>query len=349
MTTSTSSYISGWDIGGAHVKVARCNREGNVLDVIQVACPLWQGIEHLASAIETVFKQLNNQYDIAAITMTGELVDIFPNRQAGVAGILACVTQYIEHDKIRVYGADAGWLSPNQATKQWQQVASRNWQASASLVAQTLSDGLFVDIGSTTCDIIPFHNGLAIPHGVDDFERQTSRELLYTGAIRTPLIALSQTASFNGQLVSLAAEVFATTGDCWCLLGLLDPQSIQDNSADGQPWHTDFCASRIARLLGTDSHQANSAQWRQLAQWFAEQQGHLISNAMLQVLSAHSELAEDAPIIGAGVGRFIAKACAQRLNRTYQDFNNILSSPHAASADHAPAVAVALLAQQQLP
>lgn len=349
MTTSTPSYISGWDIGGAHVKVARCDREGNVLDVIQVACPLWQGIEHLASAIETIFKQLNNQHDIAAITMTGELVDIFPNRQVGVAGILTCVAQYIEPDKIRVYAADAGWLSPDQATKQWQQVASRNWQASASLVAQTLSEGLFVDIGSTTCDIIPFHNSLAISDGENDFERQTSRELLYTGAIRTPLIALSQTAPFNGKLVSLAAEVFATSADCWCLLGLLDPQSIQDNSADGQPWDADFCASRIARLLGTDSDQANSAQWIQLAQWFTEQQCHLISNAMLHVLSAHSELAADAPIIGAGVGRFIAKACALRLNRTYQDFNDILSSPHAASADHAPAVAVALLAQQKLP
>lgn len=347
--TKTSSYISGWDIGGAHIKVARCDQHGNIQDVIQVACPLWQGIHHLASAIESVFEQLNNQQDITALTMTGELVDIFPNRKAGVAGILACIAQYIDPDNMMVYGAESGWLTPNQAAEQWQHVASRNWQASASLAAQTISEGLFVDIGSTTCDIIPLSDGLAVPQGVDDFARQTSRELLYTGAIRTPLIALSQNAPFNGTLVSLAAEVFATTGDCWCLLGLLDPQSIQDSSADGQPWQADFCASRIARLLGTDADQASSAQWVQLAQWFAEQQSHLISNAMLQVLSARSELVPDAPIIGAGVGRFIAQACAQRLNRSYQDFNEILSSKHPASADHAPAVAVALLAQQQLP
>jgi len=345
----TSSYISGWDIGGAHVKVARCDLDGNLQDVIQVACPLWQGIDQLASAIESIFKQLDNQHDIAAITMTGELVDIFPNREAGVAGILACIAQYIEHDKILVYGAETGWLKPEQAVQQWQNVASRNWQASASLVAQVIPDGLFVDIGSTTCDIIPLSNGFAIPRGFDDFERQTSRELLYTGAIRTPLIALSQNAPFNGRSVSLAAEVFATTGDCWCLLGFLKPTSIQDNSADGQPWQVDFCASRIARLLGTDANQANILQWQQLAQWFAEQQSHLVSNAILHVLSANSDLTADVPIIGAGVGRFIAQACAQRLNRPYLDFNKILSSKHSASADHAPAVAVALLAQQQLP
>ncbi|MDO7711399.1 MAG: H4MPT-linked C1 transfer pathway protein [Pseudomonadota bacterium] len=347
--TQTFPYISGWDIGGAHVKVARSDHNGNIQDVIQIACPLWQGIDQLATAIESVFAQLGNQNDITAITMTGELVDIFPNRQAGVAEILACVAQYINHDKIVVYAAEAGWLKPELAAKYWKSVASRNWQASASLVAQAIPDGLFVDIGSTTCDIIPLRHGFAIPHGLDDFQRQTNRELLYTGAIRTPLFALSHNAPFNGVLVSLAAEVFATTGDCWCLLGLLEPTSIQDSSADGQPWQVDFCASRIARLLGTDANQANIAQWKQLAQWFAEQQSHLVSNAILQVLSAHTELATDAPIIGAGVGRFIAKACAQRLNRPYLDFNEILSTQHPASADHAPAVAVALLAQQQLP
>jgi probable H4MPT-linked C1 transfer pathway protein len=347
--TQISSYISGWDIGGAHVKVARCDYDGSIQDVIQVACPLWLGIDQLGTAIESVFAQLGNQNDISAITMTGELVDIFPNRQSGVTEILACVDQYIDHDKIVVYAAETGWLKPELAAQHWKSVASRNWQASASLVAQAIPDGLFIDIGSTTCDIIPLRHGFAIPHGLDDFQRLTNRELLYTGAIRTPLIALSHNAPFNGTLVSLAAEVFATTGDCWCLLGLLEPTSIQDNSADGQPWQADFCASRIARLLGTDADQANMAQWTQLAQWFAEQQSHLVSNAILQVLSAHAELAADAPIIGAGAGRFIAKACAQRLNRPYIDFNEILSSKHPASADHAPAVAVALLAQQMLP
>ena len=57
--TKNSTYISGWDIGGAHVKVARCDQHGNIQDVIQTACPLWQGIEHLAAAIESVFKRLN--------------------------------------------------------------------------------------------------------------------------------------------------------------------------------------------------------------------------------------------------------------------------------------------------
>jgi len=344
-----TSLISGWDIGGAHVKVARCDQDGQLLQVIQVPCPLWRGIDQLERAIEAVLSQLHNQDDLHAITMTGELVDIFTNRQAGVAGILTCLANYITPENILVYAAEKAWLTPDNAKQHWQSIASRNWQASATLVATSVTNGLFVDIGSTTCDIIPLIDNVAVPTEFDDFGRQTSRELLYTGAIRTPLIAISQQAPFNGRLMSLAAEVFATSGDVWCLLEELDPDTIQDDSADGQPWDSKSCASRIARLLGTDALEAEQQQWSQLAQWFAEQQCHQITEAILHVLSAHAKLSVNAPLIGAGVGRFIVKHCARRLNRPYLDFHEVISSSDVHASDHAPAVAVALLAKQKLP
>lgn len=339
--------ISGWDIGGAHLKAARCDTNGNNIQVIQVPCPLWQGIEYLEQAIEAILEKLDSHNDLTAITMTGELVDIFANRQTGVAEILKCVANYISSDNMKVYGAQAGWLSPEQTQLQWQMVASRNWQASASLAASYQQNGIFIDIGSTTCDIIVLSNGQASPRGTTDLERQTTRELLYTAAIRTPLISLCQSAPFNGESVSLAAEVFATTADVWILLEQLDPASIQDHSADEKPWKKEFCATRIARLLGTDAEQAPLEQWQQLAQWFAQQQCHLINQAVLHVISAHTDLPKNAPIIGAGVGRFIAKQCAQQLNRPYQDFHDLLAIPQPEASDHAPAIAVALLAQQQ--
>lgn len=339
--------ISGWDIGGAHLKAARCDAEGNTIQIIQVACPLWQGIAYLAQAIEIVLDKMGGHDDLTAITMTGELVDIFASRQLGVAEILTCVAQYIKPENMTIYGAQSGWLNPNQAKQQWQMVASRNWQASASLAAAHQQSGIFIDVGSTTCDIIALSNGQANPRGSTDLERQTTRELLYTGAIRTPLISLCQSAPLNGSLVSLATELFATTADCWVLSELLDPNTIQDHSADGRPWDPQFCAARISRLLGTDAESAKLAQWQQLAQWFAQQQCHLINQAVLHVISAHTDLSKDAPIIGAGVGRFIAKQCAQQLNRPYQNFHDLLAIAHSEASDHAPAVAVALLAQQQ--
>ena len=123
----TTSYISGWDIGGAHIKVARCDNNGQLIAVTQVACPLWLGIEQLEQAIETLFLELNNQADHHAITMTGELVDIFTNRQQGVSAILACLANYISPDDMVIYGAELGLITPTQAQQSWLQVASRNW------------------------------------------------------------------------------------------------------------------------------------------------------------------------------------------------------------------------------
>lgn len=346
--TQQPTFFSGWDIGGAHLKVARCDHNGRLVDVIQIACPLWKGIEYLEKAIQIAQQQLNNIDDIMVVTMTGELADIFPNRQTGVSQIINCFAATIQSDKIHVFSGDLDWLSPSKGIEQWQTVASRNWQASANFTAQTIKNGLFIDIGSTTCDIIPIHNHHAVHQGSDDHHRQLSRELLYTGTIRTPLIALTDTAPFKGRLVSLAAEVFATTGDCWCLLDQLNPNAIQDISADGQPWQKADCAKRIARLIGCDAIESNAAHWKQLAQWFAQQQIHLAIDACLQVLSNHIEIDEQAPIIGAGIGRFIAKICAIQLNRPYIDFSTLTTPSMAVAADHAPSVAITLLAQQQL-
>ena len=37
-----SGHFFGWDIGGAHLKVARLDQRGEVIAVRLVACPLWQ-------------------------------------------------------------------------------------------------------------------------------------------------------------------------------------------------------------------------------------------------------------------------------------------------------------------
>lgn len=346
--TTTNSFITGWDIGGAHLKVARCDLQGNLITVLQVPCPLWQGMEYLEQAIQSVHQQLGNQHDIAAITMTGELVDIFPDRQTGVKQILDCINKFISKENSFIYAGELGWLDSSGAEQNCLHIASQNWQASANFVSQKIAAGLFVDIGSTTCDIIPIKQGIVIASGVTDQQRQTSRELLYTGVIRTPLIALSNIAPFDGELVSLAAEVFSTTGDIWCLLDQLSADEIQDISADGKPWDKEDCARRLARLLGADAIEPGQAQWQQLAQWFALQQVHHVTNACLQVLSAHPSLTSDYPIIGAGIGRFIVQQCAQSLGRDYIDFSSLVSPPSDSAADHAPAVAVALLARQQL-
>lgn len=346
MTQTTRPGFCGWDIGGAHLKIARSNPDGRLTRVIQIPCALWRGLDELKHSMAEAIRELDCEADIHAITMTGELVDAFANRQQGVVAILDCIATLLAKDKCHIFAGQVDWLTLEQAKTDWQAVASMNWQASAIYTATQLSEGLFIDIGSTTCDIVPFKDHLIQPCGSNDHERQRDGGLVYTGAIRTPLMAITNKAPLNGDFVPLAAEWFASSGDVWRLLNKLPENQIQDDTADGQTWSDAHCRQRIARMLATDAEQASHEQWQQVAMWFAEQQLHTITEACLQVMS-RLPLAVDSLIIGAGVGRFMAQSCANRLNRPYIDFTNLCQNNKAA-ADHAPAAALALLAKQQL-
>ena len=336
----------GWDIGGAHLKVACCDAHGQLTQVIQFPCALWRGIDELKKALQQAIEALDCASDSHAITMTGELVDAFSHRREGVAAIIECVTQLLPVDHCHIYAGEQGWLNPQQAKNNWQAVASMNWLASAAYTASQTENGLFIDIGSTTCDIVPFTSHHLQPLGLSDHQRQRSGSLVYTGAIRTPLMTLAAEAPFNGNKVALTAEWFASSADIWRLLDKLDENRIQDSSADGQPWTAAHCRQRLARMLAADADDADPKQWQMIAQWFAEKQLQRITEACLQVQSA-SPLPIDSPLIGAGVGRFIVEMVAARLNRPYLDFSQLCQSQSAA-ADHAPAAALALLAAQQL-
>ena len=50
MKKPSDATLIGWDIGGAHVKAARIDG-GRVSGVVQVACPLWQGLDKLDAAV----------------------------------------------------------------------------------------------------------------------------------------------------------------------------------------------------------------------------------------------------------------------------------------------------------
>lgn len=337
--------FTGWDIGGAHLKVVRCNNQGELLQAIELPCPLWRGKEALRKAIRLAIDTLNNELDQQLVTMTGELADCFTDRATGVSEILACISEYFPTDRVSVFSKD-GWLSQEEARTQWDKVASINWLASTQLAAAQYPAALLIDCGSTTTDIITLKNSQPQLAAYDDQGRLKSGELLYTGTIRTPLMAVSQKLPFRGQWQAITAELFATMGDCWRILDKVSTSEINDNSADGNDWQLENCQRRLARMLGTDAGLFSTADWQNVALWFSEQQIQQIHNACLQVLSVHSDFEKQAPVIGAGIGRFIARQIADRLQRPYVDFNSLLGS-HETAAAYAPASALALLAQRQ--
>lgn len=306
----------------------------------QWACPLWQGVEHLELAVEQVIDAFGPA-PRHAVTMTGEMADLFVDRATGVTSILATLQAQLHDAQIRLYAGERGFVAPEAAQEHAAQIASANWHASARLVAAKLSDALLIDIGSTTTDLIPI-----VAHGVanvasNDSDRLAGDELVYTGVVRTPLFGLAKRAPFAGQWVATMAEYFATTADVHRLTRELPPHADQQPSADHQDKSELASARRLARMIGRDVEDAPMQRWHDLAAWFAEQQRRHIENAALRVLS-REELPRHAPLVGAGVGRFLAQQLAQRLGRRYVEFH-ALAAAFPAASDHAPAVSVALL------
>jgi len=50
--------VIGWDFGGAHLKAVKLDASGVVERAVQLACPLWQGLDQLESALDQALTKL---------------------------------------------------------------------------------------------------------------------------------------------------------------------------------------------------------------------------------------------------------------------------------------------------
>lgn len=344
-----SDTVIGWDLGGAHLKAARLGGDGSVEAVVQLPCPLWQGLSHLHQAMSAASARLGDAA-FHAVTMTGEMVDLFPSRAEGVAALVSAVTEHVPSGGLRFFAGSAGFLSPDAALPAAARIASANWLATAGVVADRIRTGLLLDIGSTTADVVAVRDGRVRAWGENDAARLVSGELVYTGVVRTPVMALADRVVFEGESVPLMAEYFATSADVYRLTGELPPDADMHPAADGGEKTVAGSTRRLARMVGRDAESATPSSWRDLADRLRAAQLRRIGHGCDQVL--HRErLPADAPIVAAGVGRFLAPEIAARLGRRVLAFARLLPPGQADPekvTDCAPAVAVAWLARKQL-
>ena len=223
--------ITGWDLGGAHLKAAQVERGGRLVTALQVPCRLWLGMDELTRSLHEARRQLRRSRR-HGVTMTGELADLFADRAEGVARLSQTMTETLAGDDLRVYAGRQGFVaSPGE---HWQAVASANWHASARFVGTRCPQALFIDVGSTTTDIVPIRSGQVDAVGYTDDERLVSEELVYTGATRTAVMAVTESVPFGGQRQRLMAEHFATMADVQRLAGELPEDADQLPTADGR-------------------------------------------------------------------------------------------------------------------
>ncbi len=347
MASAETAHV-GWDIGGAHLKVAALDGRGRALAALQVPCALWKGMDRLEGALEQALAQLPPAASNArhAVTMTGGLVDLFADRVEGVRRIVDALRQRIGAAPLRVFAGERGFLDPEQAVQGALDVASANWLATAQWVGSRQRDGLLMDIGSTTTDLVAVRDGRVAAAGRGDFDRLVRGELVYTGVVRTALMAVTDAIEFDGLRVPLMAEHFATMADVYRITGELDERCDQHPSADGTEKTTQASTRRLARMVGLDARERPMQSWRALAAAFREAQVERIRRAAQQVLLC-AQVPPDGVIIAAGSGTFLVPELAAELRRRHIGFAQLVDSrldDPGALALCAPAVAVALLA-----
>ena len=335
------SAVIGWDIGGVHLKAARAD-DGRITKVAQYASPLRAGTEPLLRAFAAAQTDIGRA-DRNVVTMTGELADAFSSRQEGVECLATLAAQ--ELGSVAIYAGPAGWVGPQEARAHSADVASANWHACAALIARQRNNALFIDLGSTTTDVIPIVEGKVAARGYTDSQRLAAGELVYTGLVRGFAMATASRAPLRGIWTPLINENFATMADVHRILGTLPAGVDLMATADGREKTVVASRTRLARMLGADAADADDDSWTLVARWFAELQLRAIADAVALVLSSGA-LRPPLPVIAAGIGLSVIAEIARRLGCSYSTFDELLDvTPDLRTAvcHCAPAAALAAL------
>jgi (4-(4-[2-(gamma-L-glutamylamino)ethyl]phenoxymethyl)furan-2-yl)methanamine synthase len=336
------SVVIGWDIGGVHLKAVRA-QDGRITRAVQYASPLRAGTEPLLAAFAQARAEIGRA-DRNVVTMTGELADTFASREDGVERLLTLAAR--ELDNMSIYAGPLGFVGPDEARRHWAQIASANWHASAALVAKQRNAALFIDLGSTTTDIVPIAGGKVVARGYSDAQRLAAGELVYTGLVRGFVMATAKRAPLRGLWTPLVNENFSTMADVYRILGALPAGVDLMATADGREKSVAASRARLARMVGSDEADADDATWTLLARWFAEAQLRSICDSAMLVMSGCAALSAE-PIVAAGIGLSVIAEVARRLGcacATFDELLDVAPEARAAVCHCAPAAALAVLA-----
>jgi (4-(4-[2-(gamma-L-glutamylamino)ethyl]phenoxymethyl)furan-2-yl)methanamine synthase len=339
--------VIGWDIGGVHLKAVRAE-DGRIVKVAQYASPLRSGTGPLEDAFAQARKDMGHggHGDRNVITMTGELADIFASRQDGVEQLSSLAQRELEN--VSIYAGPSGFVAASEVRRHSSEIASANWYASATVIAKRRKAALFLDVGSTTTDVVPIADHKIAARGYTDAQRLAMGELVYTGLVRSFVMATAARAPLSGAWTTLINENFATMADVQRILGTLPKGVDLMPTADGREKSIPASRARLARMLGSDAANADARDWDLLARWFAEAQIRAITDATMLVVSS-CVAASAAPIIAAGIGLDVVAEVARRLGLSCERFDEFLEVvPEARNAvcHCAPAAALTALASQ---
>jgi probable H4MPT-linked C1 transfer pathway protein len=330
--------ILGWDVGGANVKAAFVEEGASEAVVVERPFALWREPQGLPAVLTEVAGRLGGA-SAMAVTMTAELADCFATKREGVGCVLDAFAAAFPHVEAWVYGVDGRFRPAPAARRQPLRVAAANWMASATVVARSFPDALLIDVGSTTTDVIPILAGRVAARGRTDPGRLRTGELVYTGALRTPVCAIVRRVPLRGRRCRVAAEHFAIAADVHRWLGRIEDADYTCDTPDGRGRSRPESGARLARMVCADLEMLGTGEVDAIAEHVARAQLRQVAGGIRQVMRRLGASGPRRAVL-AGQGSFLARAAAQSLGLEVHGISDCLG---AAAARVAPAAAVAYL------
>ncbi|HDY73640.1 MAG TPA: H4MPT-linked C1 transfer pathway protein [Euryarchaeota archaeon] len=289
-----SMKIVALDIGGANTKILVWE-DGKSESQLEYF-PFWTEKQRFKDFLSS----LDLDADIVAITMTAELCDVFSSKEEGAQFIADCCFEVFERPLFLTSHSD---LRRHDEIKDFKTLAATNWLASKYYLEKRFDEGILVDVGSTTTDIIPFGPGAS--GFASDFERLKTGRLLYTGLLRTPANTIVTSVPVNGRLVPVASEYFAITADVYNILWGVD---YTCDTPDGAGKTQGDSLRRVSRLLCAEPDEVKD-EVLGICEYIHDVQVEKIAGAIENAV----EDFESEEIIAAGVGRRLAIEAAKKI------------------------------------
>jgi len=316
------------DIGGANIKASLLEVDGVfVLKSAKLHYPLWvRGVDGLSKAIEHAVALLGcdpKSANSIALTMTAELSDVFRDKREGVNAVLRKAREVFKDFK--VVASDGSLLSPREAADRYMNVAAANWWCVGWLASLFEKNCIVVDVGSTTTTVTPVVERRVVARGFNDVDKMALGEVIYVGALRTPISSVVPAVPINGLWCRTSSEYFANVGDANLVLGLLKEEEYDVATPDGRGKSARECHERLSRVVCGDGNMLKPLQTKLMARFVYEKVVERVVEGVLQVLSRLAS--EDrCPDVGfaAGLGDFIALNAIERAGLRGMLFRNIL-------------------------
>jgi hypothetical protein len=174
-----------------------------------------------------------------------------------------------------------------------------------------------------------------------------SKELVYTGVRRTPIVAVCRDVPFRGTMVALAAELFATMLDVYLLTGEIAEDAEDVNTANGRPATIEHAWDRIARGICCDRCECSFDEALEIAR-------HLRTAQLAQIAAAirhvGSSMPTPAQVVLSGEGEPMLREVLEKIafssqspRPTLLSLGEMLGSTHSSCAC---AFALARLAEE---